>query len=73
VTCSRGGEKARVNFDAAIEGDDTDETVETERERYIGGGEKGQSWISGKREPGDCSDFGMVGSESRLMGEDGSR
>jgi len=73
VTCSRGGEKARVNFDAAIEGEDTDETVEIERERYTGGGEKGQSRISGKGEPRDCGDFGIVGSESWLRGEDGSR
>lgn len=41
VICSRGGENARLNFEAAIEGGETDETVDSERERYDGGGEKG--------------------------------
>ena len=41
VICSRGGENARLNLEAAIEGEERDETVDGERERYEGGGEKG--------------------------------
>ena len=41
VICSRGGENARLNFEATIEGEERDETVDGERERYDGGGEKG--------------------------------
>jgi hypothetical protein len=40
-TGSRGGEKALVNFDDVVEGDERDERVEDEGECRNRGGEKG--------------------------------
>ena len=58
ITSSLGGDNARVSRNEGEEGDDNDEIVEDDREKFSRGGEKGwQSQASRNPESSVCGDF----------------